>query len=283
MTVTDPPGRRVAVIGDLAGHLEELRAELLRLGAEVGTGRLPPDLVVVQLGDLVHRGPASDGVVALIDRYLTSQPRQWIQLVGNHEAHYLRRAVFDWPERIASESADTLRRWWADGQMRAAAVVRSDSESFLVTHAGLTVDFWRDVLGAPDRAEAAAIRINALIGSREDVLFSAGEMLHGRRKNQLAGPLWAATATELVPGWLTETMPFSQIHGHASIFDWQDRIYRASDAVTRLTSVDEDAKHETIRLEGGRIIGVDPGHGEQPRRPWRAWEMTSGVGLVDQP
>lgn len=266
---------RVAVIGDVAGHVDELRAELRRLGADRGTGRLPDDLMVVQVGDLVHRGPASDAVVALVDGYLTHQPAQWVQLVGNHEAHYLRDPVFDWPERIADRSRDTLRRWWAAGQMLAATWVHDGAEGFLITHAGVTADFWRGTLGAPSSAERAAITINSLIGTDDSALFRAGTMLHRRRRARGAGPLWAATAVELLPGWLATTLPFSQVHGHDSVFDWQQRRFRAAGDVARLTVLDEEAKHETTVLDGGRIIGIDPCHGSRPCRPWRAWEIRS--------
>jgi hypothetical protein len=171
---------RVAVIGDVAGHLDELRTELRRLGADGGTGRLPGDLTVIQVGDLVHRGPASDAVVALVDGYLTHQPTQWVQLVGNHEAQYLRDPVFEWPERISARSRDTLRRWWAEGQMWVATWARDDAESFLITHAGVTADFWRGTLAAPGSAEQAAITINSLLSVDDRALFRAGTMLHGR-------------------------------------------------------------------------------------------------------
>jgi hypothetical protein len=278
-------GRRVAVIGDVAGHLDELRAELRRLGADDATGRLPDDLTVVQVGDLVHRGPASDAVIALVDGYLTHQPGQWVQLVGNHEAQYLREPAFDWPERISAPSRDTLARWWASGQMRVAASVRGHAESFLITHAGLTTDFWRGTLLAPRSAEQAAAMINSLAGEDADAIFRAGAMLHGRPRDiavRAVGPVWAATACELLPGWLGTTLPFSQIHGHDSIFDWRRRCFRANpdtdvaDELAHRTTVDEQAKHEITVLAGGRIIGVDPGHGSQARRPWRAWEIRSG-------
>jgi hypothetical protein len=276
-----PPAHRVAVIGDISGHLDELRAELRRLGADGETGRLPADLTVIQVGDLIHRGPASDAVVALVDGYLTDQPTQWIQLVGNHEAHYLRDPVFHWPERISARSGDTLRRWWAEGQMRVATWVRDDSrnngESFLVTHAGVTAGFWRTALTVTSSAEQAAIRINALIGANEGALFRAGTLLHGRRRARSVGPVWADTATELLPSWLATTLPFSQIHGHDTIFDWKRRRFRTANGaaadLARLTVLDEEAKHETTVLPGGRIIGIDPCHDSQPRRPWRAWEI----------
>ena len=282
-TVRAEPAHRVAVIGDISGHLDELRTELRRLGADRVTGRLPADLTVVQVGDLVHRGPDSDAVVAMVDGYLTDQPAQWIQLVGNHEAHYLRDPVFHWPERISARSRATLRRWWANGQMRVATWVRDDSESFLITHAGVTAGFWRTALTVTSSAEQATNMLNSLIGANDGALFRAGTMLRGRRSARSVGPVWAATATELLPSWLATTLPFSQIHGHDSIFDWQRRRFRAAaaDELARLTLLDEEAKHETTVLTGGRIIGIDPCHGHQPRRPWRAWEIRTRARPAD--
>lgn len=264
--------RRVAVIGDVAGHRAELVGELTRLGADPATGRLPPDLVVVQVGDLVHRGPDSAGVVALVDRYLTEAPGQWLQLVGNHEAQYLREPAFSWPEQLPDAAAETLRRWWDTGQLRVAAAVTTRAESFLITHAGLTAGFWRAVLGAPADARAAARALNALPGGRRDVVFRAGELL-GRRRDQGAGPLWATAATELVPSWRDATLPFSQVHGHTSIYDWQRRVFAGPPATAAAAELASEAKHAVVTLRGGRIIGVDPGHEEQPRQPWRAFEI----------
>ena len=265
------PARRVAVVGDVGGHLDELRAELRRLGADDRSDRLPPDLTVIQVGDLIHRGPDSDGVIALVDRYLRQQPGQWIQLLGNHEAQYLRQPLFEWPEQVSDESVATLRRWWEVGQMRAAASIVTETEGFLVTHAGLTSDFWRRTLAAPHSPEQAAAALNSLAGTADDVLLRAGTMLQGRRPDRSAGPIWAATGTELIPSWMGVVLPFSQLHGHTSMVDWTRGQVRASAAIARLTRVDREAKHETTRLSGGRIIGVDPGHGSEPQRPWRSW------------
>ena len=197
---------------------------------------LPPDLVVIQVGDLVHRGPDSEGVVSLVDGYLESQPDQWVQLVGNHEAQYLREPAFHWPERIARDSVDTLRRWWASGQMRAAVALVSPRESYLVTHAGLTEPFWRRTLSAPEDPADAADRINQLIGRDDDTLFRAGA-LFGR--DVVAGPVWASARAELVPSWLDHRLPFSQVHGHTSITDWESGRFRADARVGALTVLDE--------------------------------------------
>jgi hypothetical protein len=280
---------RIAVIGDVAGHLEELRAELRRLGADPDGGRLPADLTVVQVGDLVHRGPASDEVVTLVDRFLTADPDRWIQLVGNHEAQYLAEPAFEWPERVDARSRATLRRWWADGLMRAATWVAAGTEQLLITHSGITHGFWAETLGGPSTAERTAGILNSFAGAHDDVLFRAGVMLRGRgwgsgsgRRTTEPGPIWACAGTELTPSWLDRGMPFSQAHGHDSVYDWSRRGFRAPREVAELTTVDEQAKHEVTALSGGRIVGVDPGHGGSPRRPWRAWVLEDqaepGVG-----
>lgn len=263
---------RVAVIGDLAGHVDELRTELIRLGADANTLRLPDDLTVIQVGDLVHRGPDSDGVVALVDRYLQEQPTHWVQLAGNHEAQYLREPAFSWPETIGDDAIAALRSWWSSGLMRVAVAVHSDGEDFLVTHAGLTEGYWRRALDAPDSATHAAAAINAFIGTHDDVLFHAGEMLGGGEPDLSAGPVWAGTATELVPSWLGagRPLPFSQIHGHSMIVDFRRRQRRGDERMAEMMTIDEHAAHETVTMPGGRIIGIDPGHARRPHRPWQA-------------
>ena len=274
---SDAGPHRVAVVGDVGGHLEPLVDELIRLGADAGTGWLPPDLTVIQVGDLVHRGPDSDGVVALIDHYLSQQPTQWVQLIGNHEAHYLYEPVFEWTERISDHSIETLRRWWERGQMHAAAAIDAGpGPGYLVTHAGLTAGFWHEVLdgpvGAPDAATAADA-LGALGGIRAQVLFRAGEML-GRPTSTSAGPVWACAATELIPSWIGATLPFNQVHGHTTVHDWRSEHLRGASEVTERTTVDGLGGHETTTLDGGVIVGVDPDHGRTPRHPWRAWELS---------
>lgn len=268
--------RRVAIIGDLAGHLDELRAELRVLGAD-RAATLPDDLVVVQVGDLVHRGPDSDGVVALVDRYLREQPGQWVQLAGNHEGQYVRDPVFDWPERIGWQAQDTVRSWWATGAMRVGAAVHTEGEDFVVTHAGLTEGFWRRALDAPTRAVDAVRALNSFVGRHDDVLFAAGQMLGGGEPNLTAGPMWAASGTEVVPSWLGTPLPFSQVHGHSSVVDWRRRELRGDPALLDRLTVAEDAAHASIALDGGRIIGVDPGHGRRPHRPWHAFVLDAAT------
>ena len=103
-----PPEGRVALFGDVGGHAAELRSALVRLGADPETLALPADLTVVQVGDLIHRGPDSPGAVDIARTVMTAQPRQWVQLVGNHEAQYLAPPRFHWPERLPPEVTETV-------------------------------------------------------------------------------------------------------------------------------------------------------------------------------
>lgn len=263
---------RVAVIGDLGGHLAELASELARLGAD--RGRLPDDLTVVQVGDLIHRGPDSEGVVALVDHYLRTQPGQWRQLVGNHEAQYLHEPAFEWPERLGDDSAELLNDWWQARVMTPAAAVRTAAgEDLLITHAGLTAGFWERALDRPADAGLAAAALNSFAGRHDAVVFAAGQMLGGGKPDLAAGPVWAAAASELVPSWLGTDLPFGQVHGHSMIVDWRRRQLRCDAEIAELLTVDEPAAHETVTLPGGRIVGVDPGHGTKPRRPWRSFVL----------
>ncbi len=259
---------RVAVIGDIGGHAAELSAELSALGVDAD-GRLPHDLVVIQVGDLIHRGPDSAGVVALVDHYLTTQPRQWIQLVGNHEMHYLRPPMFRWDEHLDDDTVATVRRWWLGYHVHVAVSVKTATESFLVTHAGVTRPFWRRALrSATDTAHAAEV-INLLARVDDGKIHRHGALLADNAPNLSAGPIWADTATELVPSWTGHRLPFSQIHGHTTMVDWRIA-HPQTHPGTSDTTYDFDAKHEIISFDGGRIIGVDPGHRADATRPWRS-------------
>ena len=81
-----PEGSRVYAIGDVHGRLD-LLVELLEMIRRDNATRLPADTQIVQLGDLIDRGPDSAGVVAL-----SMQPldfASWTVLQGNHEAMML--------------------------------------------------------------------------------------------------------------------------------------------------------------------------------------------------
>lgn len=74
---------RVYAIGDVHGHLEALRDALARIETDrAATG--DHDAPVVQVGDLVDRGPDSRGVIEHLIRLCAADPRVTV-LRGNHD------------------------------------------------------------------------------------------------------------------------------------------------------------------------------------------------------
>lgn len=263
------------MIGDVGGHPDQLRWALDWLGAE--DGLLPPDLVVVQVGDLVDRGPDSAGVLDLVAGFLAEQPSQWVQLVGNHEAQYLPGGTPFWREPIADHDVGRLRMWWADGNLRVAAAVRTaDGEELLLTHAGLTRAGWQE-LGEPMTAASAA----ALLNERPDLVWEAGN--HGR--DGRAGPLWAESGAALHEPWMEYRgmVPFGQVHGHSTVVHFGERRWRCTGRVRQRSTVDWDARHVRVRIGARPFIGVDPGHGRRGAARWQPLVLTDATLLDAMP
>lgn len=258
---------RVAVIGDVGGHIDPLVQLLDTLGVGVGDDIVwPEDLHVIQVGDLVHRGPSSAEVVNLVGDLL--ERGVWTQIVGNHEQLYVDRPVFGWDEIIAEAAQDLLRSWWADGRLRPGAVVTEPSgEEWLITHAGLTAGFWLHGLGGP---ASAADAVDALTEAAADgALWHPGTMLLGSDDDN-AGPVWAAAGTEVYPSWPRSgaDLPFSQVHGHSSAFDWNRDRWAAEAWIRPRITLDPERRHAEFTHTGHRIVGIDPGHLAEAAAPF---------------
>ncbi|MET7401398.1 metallophosphoesterase [Dactylosporangium sp. NPDC005572] len=236
----------IAVIGDVGGCAEQLARAVAAVEAE------DREVVVVQVGDLVDRGPDTPGVLAFVGERLTG--RRWVQLAGNHESQYLGAPLF-WPKPLADRDADRLRDWWRRERLQVAAAVRTaDGEELLLTHAGLSVRAWQE-LGEPVTAETAA----ALLNTRPEPLLW-----------QDHGPLWAEAATGLYPGWLDggRPMPFGQVHGHSAIVDYGRREWRCGERIRARSTVDWYARRTVTRAGGERFVAVDPRHGPRGAAEW---------------
>ncbi|WP_229904943.1 metallophosphoesterase [Lentzea cavernae] len=246
---------RIAVIGDVGGHVEQLRKALRELGCET---EVPDGLVVVQVGDLVDRGPDSLGVLDVVAPLIGER---WVQLAGNHEEQYLPGSEVFWPEPLPREGVETLREWWADGRMRVAAAVTAVGEEFLLTHAGLTLAAWQQ-LGEPDSAAAAA----GLLNERPDLIRNRGA--HGRDPE--TGPLWAESGAALHEPWMRYSgiVPFGQIHGHSSIVHFGDQRWTCDGRIRQRASVDWQRRHVRVRVGGRTFVGVDPRHGRAGAATW---------------
>ncbi|GAA2691654.1 metallophosphoesterase [Actinoplanes palleronii] len=236
---------RIVIVGDVGGCAEQLERVVLPLADD-------PDTVVVQVGDLVDRGPDSSAVLRLVEERLPTG--RWIQLLGNHEAQYLGGARF-WRQELAVDDAARLTTWWLREWLRVAAAVRTaDGEELLLCHAGLTVDTWRE-LGAPVTASTAA----GLLNTRPEPLLWGYD-----------GPLWAEAGSRLYPSWLDdiEALPFSQVHGHSTVVDFTTEGYVCEERIRARTTVDWAARHTMTRVSGGRFVGVDPKHGTSGAPRW---------------
>jgi hypothetical protein len=262
---------RIAVLGDLSGHLKPLLTTLAEFGVEVDDRNVPrrvtwpDDLVVVQVGDLVHKGPVSELVVAVVES-LFRRTGRWVQLVGNHEAQYLPGGIDFWQPRLDPVIAGKLRDWWDEGFLRPAVAI--DDERLgpvLVSHAGLTVRSWRE-LGEPDHVAAA--RLLRLPEHHVRHVLAAGQMA---ARNDDPGVAWTEPHRELRTPWIVEgrqgrTVPFSQVHGHAQPL-LPPSEGRGVPADLRRSTTVTGVGHVRTRTGGREIVGIDPGAGGRPRRP----------------
>jgi len=270
-------GQRTAVIGDVGGHADTLVEALTDLGWEEASASLPAGLTIVQVGDLVHRGPDSHQVVQTVDRTMRRNPGRWIQLMGNHEAQYVIEKSFLWEEELDTETIAILTSWWSDGALQLAHHVPGGEQGLLVTHAGLTAGCWRH-LEKPKNARQAAEVINQAGRTGEPSVFEPGLMLTGRR-NTSAGVLWAEDGEELLMGWIAtgEAVPFDQIHGHSNAYNWSSGRFRSNlvrSALEGRLHIDRSRRHMETLVGGRKFTGVDPGHGRQPATRWSPLVIT---------
>lgn len=142
-----PPGPPYDIIGDVHGCHAELQALLTRLGYAWGADGLPrhPEgRVVVFVGDLVDRGPASDAVLTLAMRMCEQGAA--LAVVGNHDDK-LARKLRGRNVKIAHGLERTLTQIapWSDVERDAAAAfilalphhLILDEGRLVVAHAGL--------------------------------------------------------------------------------------------------------------------------------------------------
>jgi hypothetical protein len=234
----------IVLVGDVGGCATQL-AEAVAPYVD------DPDAVVIQVGDLVDRGPDSSAVLAYVGARLPGG--RWVQLVGNHDAQYVGGERF-WPETLPDTDAEVLRSWWLRDRMHVAAAIRTaEGEELLVTHAGLSAEIWQ-TLGEPVTASTAA-----------ELLNTRPSWLWGYR-----GPLWAEAGSDVYPSWLSpgRFMPYSQVHGHSTIVDFRHRSWRCGERIRQRSTVDWELRHTVTRAAGGRLIAIDPKHGRAGAARW---------------
>ena len=150
-------------------------------------------------------------------------------------------------------------------------------ESFLITHAGVTAEFWATILGGPPTAAEAARRINELARAGADTVFRAG-ICCTEQPSRMPGRCGRTPPPNCCPDGRTaacrsvrSTATTASPHGA----DTTSPFPRTG--INALVTIDQAAKHETVHLDGGRLIGIDPDHRETPTTPWHALELTGTV------
>jgi len=256
----------VYIAGDASGHAQILEHWIRSIGGDPDRGWLPPGVVFIHTGDLVHKGPESDRCVSIADRLINRWPDRFISIWGNHDAAYVDGAPSVQGRRLVkpvkAATAATLRSWWECGRLPMAVAVDTPREQWLITHAGLTTGYWRQ-LGEPDHRTCARI-LNNMVGTRAHRAFRPGVLIHGRVSSD-AGPCWAETGRELLQPWFEHAdsagrVPFSQIHGHSSVVQDYDDMQpwpHIADWVIKRVYVDRVNRRYTAQIDDQQFIGVD--------------------------
>lgn len=307
-------GDTIAMFGDVQGHHEAFCDVLGKLGVDVERGFVPPGLVVVQVGDLVHRGPDSDAVVALVHRMFENSPDRWVQLAGNHETMYFPfgECFFGEPRKtyeLLDESVGRLREWWDSGWMKPAVAYRMDRQLFpprrkkeirqegvgLATHAGLTFGVW-DRCGRVNNPVDVANILNAH-AHEPHPMWANGDMLEFVYPNFHAGIFWASTV-ELHGFWEQVErreddpvcVPFHQVHGHSSEYryslqKWREplnmwRVQQKKGAGVALPATHGWLPEGITRVDytNCSIWGIDPAH--SPSHAREKWEPLLFEGSI---
>lgn len=277
---------RAAIFGDVGGHFAPLARALESLGVNLDSGIIPSDLHIIQVGDLIHKGPNTDELVALVDHLMAQSPDQWTQLVGNHEAMHLNMSVPFFNSNCSPDTIQTLQRWWEEGQIHLATSFTGESAKrlvlpeTLVTHAGMTFGVWQRV----GRPKSAAEVVQGIQKASVGVYGKPGYML-GDRARWNAGVFWAHSTNETYPSWLEEDMPFNQVHGHCPPFnfernDWwvgKSSMYRRGKPYT--FAYPDDRAYVLHTRSAATFVCIDPGFEKsQPVARVQPWlEVTNFV------
>jgi hypothetical protein len=261
-----------AVFGDAGGHYFPFVKGLEALGVTVGGAPedfvIPKNLTVIQAGDLVHKGPHSDALVALADIMMktnNSDPDKgtWVQLIGNHESMYIPGARVFWEFECNETSALTINRWWKEKQAKLHFVIpQNTGKPFMVTHAGVGSYVYNATQRKRKGIEAFSEHIESLQPGRMMEASFAGAMLYGK-VSQHAGLFWAESTREVYATWRDLEAPFHQIHGHCPPYAWPQKKFWSNVHVSFRNEIvlDKIKRHSLWQNNGSSFYCIDPGFG----------------------
>lgn len=253
----------VAVLGDVGGQPDRLRAALKSLGGNVDAGEMPENTQIVQVGDLirVEEGleTGSLEVVEMVDA-IRRRTSSWFQLWGNHDLAALGGDRMPrWTGQVDSAATRLLAQWWQESFGRVAVAVNDT----LITHAGLTLGALQALQLSPDASPAEvadALNQSATGGCPADL---------GRGGRSVTGTtalgtncVWAEFSHELSDPWVEfGMMPFDQIHGHSGAFNHKSGQFRLtlSERVRSQTTVDTARRSSEVSVGNRSLRTVDTG------------------------
>ena len=171
------------------------------------------------------------------------------------------------------------------------AITDSNGEGYLITHAGLTESWYRDIAktkgynsskGFPattdttdttdymqDTLTQATLSPDAYPSHLEvsdylnkaDIndLIEAGNIIQPV-SNSHAGIFWADCSSELYPSWVdVDFVPFHQVHGHTTIYSWEQKkeLTHYPFFITKNALRDDEKMRTVWTQQGKRFYAID--------------------------
>lgn len=296
-----------AVFGDVHAHLDQFVKTLRTLGWDPSTFALPKNLTIIQAGDLIHKGPATNEIVKLVDSTLlrnSGDPEtgDWVQLMGNHESQYFRGTALFWKSECSQRSIRTLHRWMESGDLSFAYLIpQDDGKPYVVTHGGVN-PFWyyraevrfNDVVKGISTTQAilneARIQrtpenfVSWMNSLSEDIPFACrpGVMLRSGVSSK-ASPVWALSSHEVYSKWREAEVPFHQIHGHAAPYMWKQEMFYPNTplVVQRETSLFPEERRSVWRnTDGAEFHCIDNGFEDTADREYIQPMLMTRKGII---
>ncbi|MGL5830456.1 MAG: metallophosphoesterase [Angustibacter sp.] len=279
--------KTIIIIGDTGGNPDVLKACLSDAGAQIG--RIPANRLVVHVGDVIRCHPkfrsGNHESMEIVCELQARNPDSYIQLMGNHESAALggpSRTSWNTTLSVDKRTTGILHSMWRRGALRLAiGLTTVEMGDVLITHAGLTRSHWLE-LGAPGTAAEAAEKINRNHGRDLHSWARAGRLVG--MEDPLADVTWAEVIRELSLPWISAgDSPFSQIHGHASPYNWQTADWWP-DAPLELranTAVDMVQHRTTTQLSSTtHAVSVDWNLGDLPLGHGPTWPLLT-LNILD--
>lgn len=266
-----------AVFGDVGGHYIPFVNGLMALGVTVGENiqdlTIPKNLTIIQAGDLVHKGPHSDALVALADNMMKNNNHDpekgtWVQLIGNHESMYIPGARVFWEFECNETSLLTINRWWKEKQAKLHYLIpQNEGKPFMVTHAGVGSYVYKATQRKKKGIQAFSEHLESLQPGRMMEASFAGAMLYGKLSAH-AGVFWAESTREVYATWRDEESPFHQIHGHCPPYAWmQNKFWSQVPGIFQQEIIlDKIKRHSLWENNGSAFYCLDPGFGSHADR-----------------